>query len=717
MFELLAPAGSQECFFAAVNNGADAVYMGLTNFSARKNAANFTAENLPYFVAYAHTLGVKVYVAVNTLVKNAELGDFLATVGAAYSAGADAFILQDVFLCGLLKSKFPDIVLHLSTQGGVNNVEGAKFALRQGVSRVILARETAAEDVKRIAEIVETEIFVHGALCSSFSGHCYMSSFVGGNSGNRGLCKQPCRRAYELENSETKGKYAISLSDLCLIEKLDELKKLGVSSVKIEGRMRTSEYVAATVKAYRQAINGCSYDLSEISETFNRGDFTRGYTFGVKKDLISDKIQNHKGNKVGRVEKILDKERILVTSERVFLNGDGFKIIRNECETGNAVCRSDGKILFYKGNVQIGDDVNITKDESLSLKFAVAAAKKLVEISVYAKEGEKLRASCGRIEAESATVCETAKTRAIEVKDLVDNFSKTDVYPFLPNVKATVEGKPFIVKSALNAVRAKLYERLFYGNVNVDKICDYSYDLPKIEMKNKFDKIILSDKLIETKENTALVIFPNDYDALSGDFTSAYLYVPSFLSNVEIAKIKDLSLKFKGFYVDGLCGLQLASELNKPFIAGVGLNAFNSFAVKGLYELGADAVVFSKELSIKEIIGISDAGFVFNRGNIRLMELEYCPYGMNCKMCDRGNLNELKDELGHKFTVRRYKIGGKCHFEVYNEKILNFPLSDYGYGELVNLVGLKGEAIKRISERGFTGETERYYGNLKKGVY
>lgn len=206
MIELLAPAGNEECFFAAINNGADAVYLGLNSFSARKNAGNFTRDNIRFYVSYAHAVGVKVYVALNTLIKDCELEDFIAAAKTAYEAGADALILQDVFSGKILKGVLPDCELHLSTQAGVNNLAGVKIAEEYGFSRVILARETEEREIKSIAENIDTEIFVHGALCSSFSGHCYMSSFIGGNSGNRGLCKQPCRKKYVIETKTGEGK-------------------------------------------------------------------------------------------------------------------------------------------------------------------------------------------------------------------------------------------------------------------------------------------------------------------------------------------------------------------------------------------------------------------------------------------------------------------------------------------------------------------------------
>ena len=713
MFELLAPAGNSECFFAAINNGANAVYIGLSDFSARKNAENFTKENIRYYVAYAHIFNVKVYVAVNTLVKNAELDDFVSTVKYAYEAGADAFIVQDVFLAETLKNTFPEIVLHLSTQGGVNNVEGAEYALRKGFSRVILARETQINEIKEIAKVTETEVFVHGALCSSFSGHCYISSFVGGNSGNRGLCKQPCRRAYTLETSENKGKYAISLSDLCLIDKLKELRDTGVKSVKIEGRMRNPEYVASVVKAYRQAIDDGIADTKEIKRTFNRGDFTLGYPFGVAKNIVSDKIQNHKGIKVGTVRKLSDNNRIIVETDETFNVGDGFKIIRNGYEVGNAVALSIGKILAYKGEIKIGDDVNITKDVGLATELLEKTKKVPVEILVNATEGDYLTAVCGEYVVKSDRILEKAKTHPITEEELSLNFSKTDKYPFLPNVKAIVVGEPFIVKSALNNLRAALYEKLFYGNSKTRTVDIESLEIPKsrYELSDNYN-LLISDDLSDKKRGYTFVYFPNNYDVIEKKKHSAYLFVPSFLTDGDIVKIKELSEYFDGFYVDGVDGLEIAESLSKPFIAGLGLNVFNKFDENALLTEGAKIIAASKELSLKEISDFGSNIVVFTNGNIRLAELLYCPYGKNCKNCNRKDINELTDELGHKFFVRRYKINDRCRFEIYNGSILNVKADIHG-GKLINVVGLDENTRNSI----INSEYEKiYYGNLKKGV-
>ena len=215
MTEILAPAGDEQTAYAALRAGADAIYLGLTRFSARESAENFCVSALERLTREAHLLGAKVYVALNTLIKDDELSDFFASAREAWNAGADAILIQDIFLGRALKELYPEIVLHLSTQAGCCNVHGARLAKACGFSRVVLARETPLADIAKISEIIETEAFVQGALCTCFSGQCYLSSFAGNNSGNRGRCKQPCRKRYSVDRAGFDSPaYAISLADL-----------------------------------------------------------------------------------------------------------------------------------------------------------------------------------------------------------------------------------------------------------------------------------------------------------------------------------------------------------------------------------------------------------------------------------------------------------------------------------------------------------------------
>ena len=257
MTELLAPAGDEQSAYAALNAGADAVYLGLTRFSARDSAENFSLSALERVARFAHIRGAKVYVALNTLVKEEETGAFFHAAREAYNAGADAILLQDIFLGRALKDAYPELTLHLSTQAGCCNVHGAEVAKEYGFSRAVLARETPAEDIAAISAVIETEAFIQGALCTCFSGQCYLSSFAGGNSGNRGRCKQPCRKKYAVDRAGfEEPAYALSLSDLSVGEDVRTLLSAGVTSLKIEGRMRSPAYAAAAVKYYRALLAG-----------------------------------------------------------------------------------------------------------------------------------------------------------------------------------------------------------------------------------------------------------------------------------------------------------------------------------------------------------------------------------------------------------------------------------------------------------------------------
>lgn len=703
--ELLAPSGDPQSFFAAINNGANAVYMGLKDFSARKNAENFSLGNIGYYVAYAHNLGVKVYITANTLVKNNELSAFFDMIKEAYLSGVDAFIIQDVFLGKKLKKYFPDIVLHLSTQAGINNLLGAKYAKEHGFSRVILARETNIAEVKEIAEFIETEVFVQGAMCTCFSGHCYMSAYIGGNSGNRGFCKQPCRQKYNLESKKGKGDYVISLSDLCLAENIEELKKIGVRSVKIEGRMRSPEYVSAAVDLYRRAIDGEKYNLSAIKRTYNRGNYTKGYINGIDKNIVSDKIQNHCGLKIGSV-KVINKDEIIIKTDEKFVKGDAFKIIRGGFEVGNAVCVEDNVIKF-KGNIKIGDDVMITKDVKLSESFN-KVKKRDVFIKAVFKIGERAELSSNDITVFSDEVLTEAKTSPLTIDEILSCLNKTDVYPFNVKSEIVLNGNVFIAKSQLNKLRKTLYEKMFYSLVKHPEIFDYNNDFKCFyNFIPTYDNLILStDVDAYTNTNDAVVFCPKNYFELSvkKNDKPVYLYVPSFITGKDEELIRQNLSNFDGIYADGICGLQIAKECNVPVIAGLGLNVFNVLDLNQLYEENIIDIVCSQELSSAEFADFSENTYRFTYGSIRLMELLYCPFGHNCQKCNSGDINFMTDEFKHKFLIRRYKINGRCVFEVYNGQALkikqvkhnlfnNVVMSDFG-GELLFTKGNDLRGVK-----------------------
>ena len=356
--ELLAPAGSWEALRAAVAAGADAVYLGGKRFGARRFASNFSEEDLAAAVDYAHVHGVKVYVTVNTLLRDRELEDAAVFLVALYRMGVDAVLVQDPGLVELAKNIVPGLELHASTQMTILTREGVRWAGEHGLSRVVLARELGLDEIGRIrndhdAALPGLEVFVHGALCYSYSGQCLLSSVIGGRSGNRGMCAQPCRKPYRLVEADTDrhgrpvnqqkipcaGGYPLSTKDLSTLSRLGTLAGSGIEALKIEGRMRSSEYVAITVSLYRKALDSISRgepwapgeeETAMLMLAFNRG-FSCGYLFGCRgEDLMGRERPDNRGVPIGRVTGC----------------GPGGEIFIKEPLRAITIRRGDGLVLF-----------------------------------------------------------------------------------------------------------------------------------------------------------------------------------------------------------------------------------------------------------------------------------------------------------------------------------------------------------------------------------
>lgn len=720
MTEILAPAGDYNTFKTAVDAGADAVYLGLKDFSARKNAGNFTSEELRSAVLYAHTFGVKVYVAVNTLVKDTELDAFLNAVGEALDAGADALIIQDVYLGSLIKKIYPDAELHLSTQAGINNVDGAKVALAHGFSRVVLARETAIEEIEKISRIVETEVFVQGALCSSFSGQCYMSAFAGGNSGNRGLCKQPCRQQYRLDEKDAS--YAICLADLKVGTRIKELEKAGVSSFKIEGRMRRAEYVSASVQYYKDVLVAGKEDKKKalaLEKTYNRGNYTEGYAFRKKTGIISSAVQGHIGANVGTITEVKGN-RIAINGYLKPVIGDCFKILRDGREVGSAEVKNrGGSVIEADGAVKKGDEARITTDvrrnaELLSVKRSIPVS---VDVCVAPNSVAVVEIKAGdyAFRVESEEVLPPATGRALTESDITDNFSKTDKYPFAPIINAHIDGEVFAPKSVVNKLRRQAYDRLFLLLTERKMVerTDFKYVLPARTRARSMTAVIGEDFYGFDKE---IAIFaPSDYnsdEAFSKFFEQTacaeerYLYLPAYMNTADIALAEARLKGFDGVYSQNIGGLEFAKRNGVKLFAGTGYNVFNSISAGGVKE-ETDRFALSKELSEQEARSITlyPEAFVLARGDIKVMDLIYCPYGGDCAHCKGRDRGELTDYAGRKFPLRRIKMSS-CRFEVYNSATLVSRDADRS---IYNVVLHKGIEVKSLLD--FTED------DLKRSVY
>ena len=737
MLEILAPAGNPESAKAAIYNGANAIYLGYRAFSARQSAENFDEDALREIVKLARFFDVKVYVAMNTMIKDEETEPFLRALLSVWGLGVDAIILQDVLLGKAIHKLYPDIVLHLSTQAGVCNENGAYFAKQCGFSRVILARETPLDEIRKIAKIIETEAFVQGALCTCFSGQCYFSSFAGGNSGNRGRCKQPCRKLYAYNRNENTVKnYALSLSDLSVGEDIRKYIEAGVTSFKIEGRMRRPEYVAAAVRYYKTLLNAKSTPteialaLSDLKRTYNRGNYTKGLSFGQDKRLLSTAVQGHLGEKVGVVKVISGK--YCVESAYKPITGDAFKILRGGNEIGGAQFlkyENRGFLIHSKHRLKNGDGVFVTTDNALTERLLQTKKTRKIEIVLRFFENDYAYAECEGVTLYSQDKLQTANSKALTEEELRECFGKTDGLPFLVAfAKIEIKGDIFIPKSQLNAFRRAFYQRLQEKFLQARG--EISFKLPTKNGLNGLNKkraVIASD--FEGVATDIAVYKPNAYSSvlpksfMEGAFEK-YLYYPPLATERE-ERVLETLLKIGGIdgvYAENYAGLFFAEKNGVKAFVGTGLNISNAIAVQELCSLSTVCYyTVSKELSLAEQKPlISEKAFALSGGDIKIMDLCYCPFGKTCKECDKKSVYTLTDENGREFPVRRYQDArGECRFEVYNcASLIGNGLE--GMGKLYDISVSSDKKQQFLTEQDLEKQKEslkRYtFGHATRGV-
>lgn len=554
--ELLAPAGGEKSARVALLAGADAVYLGLTEFSAREGAENFDVPALERTARFAHLLGARVYVCLNTLVKDGETERFFECARLAYRAGADGILLQDIFLGKALHAAYPQLELHLSTQAGCCNAYGAELAKEYGFTRVVLARETPLAEIRKISRIIETEAFVQGALCTCFSGQCYLSSFAGNNSGNRGRCKQPCRKRYRIDRAGFEEyAYALSTSDLCVGERIKELAAAGVSSFKIEGRLRREEYVAAAVRYYRALLDGKEEDRTDLTRAFNRGDYTEGLAFGQKKGFLSRNVQGHIGERVGCVS--LTGGGAFCASAYPAQKGDGFKILRGGKEAGGASFLRAGKGGFYlTGSVklQAGDEVRLTTEANAGKRLTEQKRFRRIDVEVRIVGGEPPRAACGEFLFTGEEPVPYARSAPLTRKEIEENFTKVEE-PLLPCVSAETENA-FLPKSALNAFRRAFYEAY------TRHILPAREALPAAELcaeklpAGEFQRAVIT-RSPEGADADIVIYKPRDFKNIRAPEKGRekYLWLPPLFTEEDERLIKSAIEGFDGIYTEAAgCG-------------------------------------------------------------------------------------------------------------------------------------------------------------------
>ena len=694
MIELLSPAGDFECLKAAVQNGADAVYFGAGSFNARAFASNFSDEALEKAITYAKLRGVKTNLTLNTLIKNDEMKNAIELAQKAYEFGIDAIIVQDLGLANYLIKNFPGLAVHGSTQMSVHSLEGVLALQKMGFSRVVLSRELSLQEIEYICKNsdIEIEVFVHGALCISYSGQCLFSSIVGGRSGNRGKCAQPCRLPYELlENDKTiDNGYLLSPRDLCGLEHLPNLLNAGVSCLKIEGRMKTPEYVATVTRIYRKYLNLAltsnfiaieAKDKKDLLQVFNRGNFSNGHLLNdANKNLVYKNKSNNMGIYLGTISNFNNnKGHITFTTANAVTIGDKISIENKKHETAiytiselmfndkNIPQAFEGqkiKIGRMKGNISIGDKLYKISDKELTT----------TALNTLSQENRKIDLNCKMIIKKNLPVSiEVSDNSGISVnivseifpvsalnspitqERLITQICKTNNTPFqFKNIEIDLDDGLYIQGiSNINELRrqalAQYEEKLiksFRRNSNISSV----YNLPKTDYQqneNKkisvllnilninfdytklqgIDNIYIPFKYLVTKSFAPIV------ETITKTFNT-YIYLPTIIRNNYHKLITQnlshiLSLHpIKGFVVSNIGNLELLKDYtnNYEFICNYTFNIFNDLTI---HQLPYDVVTLSPELNKLNLQNISPntKTEIVVYGRTPLMNSNYCLLG------------------------------------------------------------------------------------------
>lgn len=681
--ELLSPVGNMVTLYQAIHNGCDAVYLGGKNYGARKYSSNFSNDELKEAIRYAHLYGVKVYVTVNTIIFENEVKDFLEYIFYLHKINVDALIMQDIGMIKVVKEKFPNIEVHASTQCHNHNEEGIKFLKSLGVSRIVLDREMSLEDIKKLPDILEKEVFVHGALCVSYSGCCLFSSLNGGRSGNRGECTQCCRLPYTLYQNDkkidTEGDYLLSTRELNTLFNLKDLLESGITSFKIEGRMKSAEYVGYVTKLYRKLIDAY-YNKEEMIVTdeeirnlkllFNR-EFTNGYLFEAN-EIMNIKTPNHQGIVIGNVINV-SKDKIYIKLTETLNQEDGIRF--KEPDTGmmvnmlynenmmltNSVFKGKIAIVDNKVNkVHIGDTVLKTVDKKLidSLKkydekkigidISVLVSNNTIAISIIDIDGNMV---------DTINEVEDAKNTPTSIDNIKTSLSKLgDTIYKVNNININYNQDIFIPISKLNDIRRNMLSALDEKRINKFNkrlMIDTHNEIIKIkEVEKKYNINVL----VRNKEQLITCML-NDVDNIYT--TDKELYN----KYKEVANIYYKTPRIINKFVDIKNGNILASELgsinkyslNNNVNTDYTLNVCNTKSIELLNKFKVNLITLSVELTYEQIKDIMKKVYnveVYIYGKVELMITKYCPLKLNmnhCNICKNDNnkyyLKDNKDRM------------------------------------------------------------------------
>lgn len=668
--EILAPVGGREQLNAALRSGADAVYLGTRNFNARRNAENFDAAGLDEVVSVCHLSGVRVHVTFNTLLSDGELASAEEEMRRIAAAGVDAVIVQDTAAARLFRTHCPTLQMHASTQMAIHNAEGAMQAYDLGFRRVVLARELSLEEIKsirsRVPADLELEAFVHGALCVSLSGACYLSSMIGGRSGNRGLCAGPCRLDFKCRGRD----HVLSLKDMSYIERIRELADAGVSSFKIEGRMKGPAYVAAAVHACRVALDGGQPDMKQLEAIFSRSGFTDGYLTGN-------------------------------------LNASMFGTRTKEDALSATDAEKETAALTRAVYQSVGLDASLTLSPDVPAVLTLSDGEHTVSVSGAAPI--------------------IPRTAATDRETALKNLSKTGGTPFyIQSFSFSNPSALMVPPSALNAMRREAIEALSHlrSRVTPHPYTDFPLVLPA-QRHHKKPAVWLQahePSQLDFDEDADRILLPAEKltPALAARYGERLIAVlPPVSFEKDRSRLENVfahldSLGVKKCTVNNIGVLRAAREHGLELHGDFGLNIYNSLALEAYQQMGLSSAVISFELSARDIerLGGDLPRGIIGYGRLPLMRLRACP-GRGEKGCGKceGSLT-LVDRLGMEFPVA-------CDRRLYSTLYNTLPLYtadrmpggiDYSVMRFTFESAAEAEKMYRKYIGGVAPRTERTYG-------
>lgn len=646
--ELLAPAGSIESFYAAVNSGADSVYLGGKSFNARQNSQNFDNDEMMDIIRYAHNKNVKVYATLNTVLKDEEINDALNYAIFLYENDVDAVIVQDLGLLYLIKKHIPDLEVNMSTQATVYDEYGVKFFDRYKVNKVIMARELSLGQIKEVVKNTNTdlEVFIHGALCACYSGQCYMSSFLGGRSGNRGKCAQPCRLSYSffdkdknVLNEDIGVLPVLSMKDFMAGKTITDLIDAGISTFKIEGRMKGPEYTAAVVEYYRNIIDNYLIKKEKSLEKLENkaiSTFSRGYTNGYLKPDSEDEMfaRTSSGIKGEDIEEIEEETRDKTLEFSKFRRNDISFEITLKIESPATLRATDGK-----------NTVTIKSKELCEVSVNNPATDDIIKEQL-AKLGSTIY---------NLKDLHIIKDENVFLRKSTLNQMRRDATEYLYEEGAVIYNRPDIGEL--------IHSNVFSFNTKKPKIS------PKISLKiNNSSEIDLIDKVKVKRVYLPYTLDMNIVEKIVG--IEKYLWIPNIVSKSDYILFKKNITKYDELF-DGVCVNNVGTfhffkQKSKLKIhCGIGFNIINTFAAELLNEKGAEGFTFSLESNIKDMESVmknvSIKSEITSHAYVQLMAMKNCPMSLikncknkeDCEKCSFKNKYALKDRKGVYFNIER----------------------------------------------------------------